>query len=296
MMAMRRVSVGGVMPTTVIHDVSGHVGSLGKFVEVSPGVELHYWDVGTGTPLLFVTGWTFTADMFVHQLSDLSRDYRVIAIDPRSQGRSTTTAGGNEYATHAADLKAFIEKLDLTHIVLIGWSAGAAETWGYIRLAGLVRVKAHVCVDLPPKCLSPNEQTDWTEGTLADISSAVMTMSSRATFRNFMKSYIERMMIQRNLSAAELDWMIAQCETTPDWAALSLYAYLMFTDYRPEVTLLDENRPSLFIVAEGWADKARPYIATHWKNTKVEVLGGHMMFWEHPERFNAIVRTFLAAA
>ncbi|MCZ6720111.1 MAG: alpha/beta hydrolase [Proteobacteria bacterium] len=282
------------MSVTATHDVSGHIGVLGKFIEVVPGVELHYWDVGEGTPLLFVPGWTFTADVFVHQLKGLSEDHRVIAIDPRSQGRSTTTAGGNEYATHSADLKTFIEALDLNDVVLIGWSAGAAETWGYVRLAGLDRVKAHVCIDLPPRCLSRNEDTDWVEGTLTDISGAVMTMTTRATLREFVKYYAENVMVQRELSPEDLDWIIGQSERTPDWAALSLFSYLMFTDYQPEVTLLDGNRPSLFVIAEGWADKAKPYIQKRWNNTRIEVLGGHMMFWEHPEPFNAIIRRFLA--
>ncbi len=284
------------MASGVIHDVGGYIGARSRFIEVAPGIELHYWDVGAGPPLLFVTGWTFTADLFAHQLRDLSTDHRVIAVEPRGQGRSTISAGGNDYATHAADLRAFIEKLDLTGVVLIGWSAGAAETWGYIRLAGLERVKAHICLDLPPKCLSLDEVTDWAEGALADVSAAVMTMSSRATLRAFMRSYIESSMIQRRLSAEELDWLVAQSETTPEWVALSLYAYLMFTDYRPEVALLDAQRPSLFVVAEHWANTARPYIETHWPHTHVEVLGGHLMFWEHAERFNAIVRRFLAAA
>ncbi len=284
------------MSATVIHDVSRHIGALGRFVEVSPGVELHYWDVGQGPPLLFVTGWTFTADVFIHQLAEFSKDHRVIALEPRSQGLSTTTAGGNEYATHAADLKAFIEALDLTDIVLIGWSAGAAETWGYVRLAGLDRVKAHVCIDLSPKCLSDDEKTDWVEGSLADISGAVMTMASRGTLRDFVRWYTESVMVQRELAADELDWIVAQSATTPDWVALSLYAYLMFADYRPEASLLDAQRPSLFVVAEHWADKARPYLERNWPHSQVEVLGGHMMFWEHPEAFNAILRRFVAAA
>ena len=272
--------------------MSNLIEAQGQFVEVSPGVELHYWDVGQGTPLLFVTGWGFSADVFHQQIADLSKDYRVIALDPRSQGRSSTTAFGNEYATHAADLKAFIEALDLRDVVLIGWSAGAAETWGYVRLAGLERVKAHVDIDLSPKLVSVTEG-DWVEGTLDELAEAIMTMSSRRTLRDFVKFYITEVMVQRTLAPAELDWILAQFERTPQWAALSLYAYLVQTDYRPEAKLLDENRPSLFVVAEWWAETAKPYLEKHYPNSEIAVLGGHMMFWEHPDRFNAMLRDFI---
>jgi len=252
--------------------VSSLIEAQGQFVEVSPGVELHYWDVGQGTPLLFVTGWTFSADVFHQQIADLSIDFRVIAVDPRSQGRSSTTAFGNDYATHAADLKAFIEALDLRDVVLIGWSSGAAETMGYVRLAGLDRVKAHVDIDLPPKLVSTTEG-DWVEGSLDELAEAIMTMTSRQTLREFVTSYVSEVMIQRDLKPAELDWIVSQSERTPQWAALSLYAYLVQTDYRPEAKLLDENRPSLFVVSEGWAETAKPYLEKNYPNSEVAVLG-----------------------
>ncbi len=277
-------------------ETSGRIGALGKYIEVAPGIELHFWDTGSGPPLVMVPGWTFTADVFTHQIRDFSKDHRVIAIDPRSQGRSSKTATGNDYATHAADLKVLIETLDLTNIALVGWSSGAAETLGYIRLAGLERVRAHVDIDLPPKLLSTDEENDWVEGPLADISAGIMAMTPRASLREVVRWYTENVMVQRALAPEELDWIVAQSETTPQWAAIALYCYLMFADYRPEVTLLDGARPSLFVVAEHWADTARPYIEGQWPNASVEALGGHMMFWEHPEKFNALLREFLAAA
>lgn len=282
------------MAAELVLETSRRIGALGKTIEVAPGIELHYWDVGSGTPLVLVPGWTFTADVFVHQINEFSKDHRVIAIDPRSQGRSSKTATGNDYATHAADLKVLIEALDLTNMVLVGWSAGMAETLGYIRLAGLERVKAHVEIDMPPKPLSIDQGSDWVEGTLADVSEGIMAMTPRASLREVIRWYTENVMVQRKLGAEELDWIVAQSETTPQWAAIALYCYLMFTDYRPELTRLDGERPSLFVIAEHWAETARPYIEKNWPNAHVEVLGGHMMFWEHPEKFNAILRDFLA--
>ena len=57
---------------------------------------------------------------------------------------------------------------------------------------------------------------------------------------------------------------------------------------------VDADVPSLFFVADHWAETARPYLARHCPNSRVESFGGHMMFWEYPEKFNALLSEFLA--
>ena len=44
-----------------------------------------------------------------------------------------------------------------------------------------------------------------------------------------------------------------------------------------------------------WAGTARPFLAEHCPKSRVEAFGGHMMFWEYPERFNALLAEFLSA-
>lgn len=59
-----------------------------RFFTTSDGVRLHYLEAGTGPALIFVPGWTMPAEIWEAQLRDLSREFRVIALDPRSQGAS----------------------------------------------------------------------------------------------------------------------------------------------------------------------------------------------------------------
>lgn len=122
----------------------------GNYIEVEPGVEIYYEEKGTGTPIVFVPGWTFTTEVFVHQIEHFSKTHRVIAIDPRSQGRSSITLHGNDYTTHAADLAKIIKALDLQDVVLVGWSFGCLETWGYVKQEGTKALQAMVCIDLSP--------------------------------------------------------------------------------------------------------------------------------------------------
>ena len=103
------------------------VANAGGFITIEPGVEMYYEDQGQGSPILFVPGWTFTTEVFQHQLNHFSKSNRVVIIDPRSHGRSTVTLEGNDYVTHAADLAKVVESLDLNDFVLVGWSFYSAD-------------------------------------------------------------------------------------------------------------------------------------------------------------------------
>ena len=59
-----------------------------KYYPIAQGVELHYLEMGEGKPLVFIPGLTFAGEIFKAQLEYFSRQYRVIAIDPRGQGLS----------------------------------------------------------------------------------------------------------------------------------------------------------------------------------------------------------------
>ena len=43
------------------------------------------------------------------------------------------------------------------------------------------------------------------------------------------------------------------------------------------------------------AMSAVPYIRERWPRSQIAVLGGHMMFWQHPEAFNHLLDEFVTA-
>ena len=265
----------------------------GNYLEVAPGVEIYYEDRGSGMPLIFIPGFTFTTEVFVHQMEHFSKTHRVILFDPRSQGRSTVTPHGNDYATHAADLAKLIKALDLKDIVLIGWSFGCLESWGYVQQEGTAALKAVVSVDLSPKPLS-EDPTTLVEGPLDEMGGAYNAcLQSPQGQRDFVADYAQQVMVQRELSDAELAWIVEQSLHTPYYIASLLFASGMFTDHMAEAQLVAATLPALEIIAEHWAETAEPFIHKHCPHTKTAVLGGHMMFWEHPEKFNKILEEFL---
>ena len=265
----------------------------GQYIEVEPGIEIYYEDRGKGSPIIFITGWTFTTEAFAHQLEHFSKTHRTIAIDPRSHGRSTITLQGNDYVTHGTDLAKIIKTLELQDVVLVGWSFGCLDLWEYIRQEGVENVKTVVCVDLSPKPLSENEK-DWVEGPLDEIGGAYNTyLQSPKGQRDFIEYYATEVMVQRDLNEEELFWIIEQSLKTPYYVASNLFASGMFSNYIAEAKQIDDSLPALYIIAEHWAETAVSFIKKQFPNTKTEVLGGHMMFWEHSEEFNKLLSEFI---
>lgn len=269
-------------------------------LEIPSGVSIAYAEAGPKNPvpeprtLLFVPGFTFPGDVFCHQLSGLSHRYRVIAIDPRSHGASTMAETGNDYDTHTRDLQAFIEALDLQNIILIGWSFGALATWGYAGLAGTDRLLAHISVDMPPVSLAPNgEQDMWVEGTVGDMAAAFGALTTADGHSAMIRDYISHVMVERELEPAELDAIAGYSLQTPHPIAMQLFAAGLFSNRLEAAKALEKEIPCHFFIAGHWADIATRYVKAELPKSTTNTFGGHMMFWEYPDRFNADLARFL---
>lgn len=268
--------------------------SHGKFFEVEPNVDIYYEDRGIGTPIIFVPGLSFSSEMFEHQIDYFSQNYRVIAIDPRSQGHSTITLQGNNYDTHAKDLVKLIKYLELKDIILVGWSTGTLETLGYIEQEGTMNVKGLFNIDMSPRPMSEN-QHDWVEGSLDEVGGLYTLFYSPDGQKEFVKMYATEVMVQRNLTEVELFELTKQSLHTPYYIVALLLASACFSNKLETAITASEEIPTFMLIAEHWADVAVPFMNKNCPKTQVGVLGGHMMFWEYPEKFNAILDEFISS-
>lgn len=269
----------------------------GRYIKVEPGVELFVQDVGQGDPIVFIPGWTFTTEVFAKQVDYFRKTNRVIVIDPRSHGRSSVTLHGNNYSTHGADLAKVLDALELDKVTIAAWSFGALTAWDYIRSHGTERLKSLIIIDLSPKPLSVQHESDWVEGPLDDIAGAYLYATQDAeSQREFIKEYVTSVMFQGEVDPTELTWLIEQSAHTPHYIAANLFAAGMFSDYRAEAKLASESVPTLTIVSEHWAETASAFTKELTPQSAIEVLGGHLSFWEHDARFNEIVSAFLRQA
>lgn len=263
----------------------------GHYLKIDESVSLFYYDVGSGEPLVFIPGWLMPSEVFEAQITYFSQKYRVIAVDPRSQGRSSVTLENNNYTQHGADLAKFLDQLHLQNVVLVAWSWGCNDLYAYVRLKGTENLKAAICIDASPK--SSGGKEEWAFANYQDWGSAVIQpmMYNRLPYA---KQWAQSM-IERPLSSQELNWFVNQSLKTPTYAALEMALDAIYADYQPEARLLEsKNIPSLDFVSGRFADLAKKWLQVNSPHTQLQVMGEkHLAFWEHPDRFNSLLEKFL---
>lgn len=271
------------------------VSKKSTYLEIEPHTEIYLEEAGSGAPLVLLPGITYSCEIFAAQMEYFSKTHRVIAMDPRSHGRSTKTAFGNNYLTHGRDVEAVIRALGLKDVVLLGWSAGAMDIWTYVRQFGTANLKGAVLIDMPPKPIS-HDPADWVEGSETDLAAALTEiLTSQKSQREFFGAYAGELMVQRQLSEEEMFFLVDLSARTPCNITAALYGDLIMHDCRPDMKLLSEAVPTITYVAEHWSGLAVPYLNKHFPRSQVEVFGGHLLFWEYPERFNASLEKFLSS-
>ncbi|WP_317136167.1 alpha/beta fold hydrolase [Methanochimaera problematica] len=89
------------------------------------GIDIAYKEYGNKEPLLMITGYSATMDMWSTQLIDqLSRNYRVIVFDNRGMGLSGTTDDEYSMRLFADDTAKFLEEIGIESAHVLGWSMG----------------------------------------------------------------------------------------------------------------------------------------------------------------------------
>jgi non-heme chloroperoxidase len=261
-------------------------------VRVGTGVDLFYVEAGVGDPVLLVPGFTMDHEVFVGQLRGLSESYRVIALDPRSHGRSTRSDHGNTYHQQGADIAAFLTALDLDQVALCGWSFGGLATYAYAAEHGIERLRAIVILDMTPKPLGTGTNGEWSdgdEGVYLDGMVAGLLRDHEGFFRSGLDS-----MLSRPPSATDRAWFERMQLQTPLDAAIPLLMSAILSDYSDIARQLDGVLPVANVVRDNWMSQARPWLAVNAPHSQIWTMPSHLGFWEEPAEFNDRLRRFLA--
>src|SRR5262249_28048618 len=100
-------------------------------IATDDGAVINCWVSGpehsTLSPVLFVPVSIMPVMFFEFQIRHFQKSRRVVAMDPRSQGQSSRVSFGHYPARRARDIKAVIDHLQLTNVVLVGWSLAVSE-------------------------------------------------------------------------------------------------------------------------------------------------------------------------
>ncbi|MES2331737.1 MAG: alpha/beta hydrolase [Bacteroidota bacterium] len=97
---------------------------VGKFADVN-GIKLYYEIYGEGAPLVVLHGNGGSIKSASSFYPDLIKQYKVIAVDSRAQGRSTSTNEALTYDMMAGDVNALLEQLHIDSVFIWGQSDGA---------------------------------------------------------------------------------------------------------------------------------------------------------------------------
>lgn len=101
-----------------------------KIQRVSSGVEIAYYDSGTGEPIVFLHSFGHNKNLWSPQLTYfLERGWRVVAPDLPGHGESTFVATAHTVDSIAQGYIELLDTLGLRRVVLVGTSLG-----GYIAL------------------------------------------------------------------------------------------------------------------------------------------------------------------
>jgi non-heme chloroperoxidase len=248
----------------------------------SDGVSLHYFDAGSGAALVMIPGWTMPAGIFEPQIDELSKKFRVVALDPRSQGDSEKTPIGNNVERHARDIREFIGHLHLHNVVLLGWSNGVPDVLTFIQQNGTANVRGLVLVDGMVDVTSPQMQ----DGMKA------MLQSLQADRAKFTDSFVRHMYTSKP-PEQYLQRIIQESLKTPTKTAVEeISSVLERGDFTGILAKVD--RPVLYI-CERQLEFEGQLVRSKLPSAHVELFpnAGHALFVDDPEHFNRVVGEFV---
>jgi non-heme chloroperoxidase len=262
-------------------------------------IDIYYEDHGMGQPVVMIHGYPLNGHSWEKQERVLLQSgYRVITYDRRGFGNSSQPVIGYNYDTFTADLNTLIEHLDLTNLVLVGFSMGTGEVTRYLGTYGSARVsKAVLMGAIPPFLLKTDNNPEGVDESVFDGIKDAVVADRPAYFKDFLDNFynvdmyggtrISEQAWQNSFNVAVAASAHAALACVDTW----------LTDFRSDLPKIDV--PTLLI--HGDADRILPYPNTAARLpglikdlTFVTINGGpHNIAWTHPDEVNTALVQFL---
>jgi pimeloyl-ACP methyl ester carboxylesterase len=255
--------------------------------ETSDGASLYYRLQGTATdrpPFILIHGWCSNLEHYAPQAKHFGRKHRVLRLDRRGLGRSTTPGTGHTAVQHAADIAALAKSEGLRGAIVAGHAGGGPVALelsrSYPRL-----VKATVIIDSPmyplPRIGDPKSPFGQALGSMVE---AMQAPNGKRAFKQMYTGYFSK-----KCDRAVRTKAIADAMRTPLPLAIEeLLVMAVSTE-----AIADEIRQPVLWLSAGQVDQS--YIGSHLRNVQfAEVVGsGHFPQLEVPAQTNAMIETFV---
>ena len=219
-------------------------------------VNIFYQEYGSGTPVIFIHGWPLNHEMWEYQLSELSKqNIRCIAYDRRGFGKSDRPWQGYDYDTLADDLNELINQLNLSKVVLVGFSMGGGELARYLGKYGPDKVSKVVFISsVTPFRLKSEDNPEGSEKQSFDETIHKIETDRPAFLAEFAKIFFGVDRTNQSVSKELLDWNQMLCLMSSAKATVDCVRSFSETDFRNDLKKI--NIPVLII--HGDADKIVP--------------------------------------
>ncbi|UII25039.1 alpha/beta hydrolase [Fulvivirga maritima] len=229
-------------------------------------INLFYKEQGNGQPVVFIHGWPLHHDMWKFQMEELSQhNFRCIAYDRRGFGQSDKPKTGYDYDTLAADLNALITQLNLTNVILVGFSMGGGEVVRYLTNHGSERISKIVLLSsIAPFLLKTVDNPEGVPESALNELAANIKKDRASFFKEFFKNFYGA---DQGLDVSQpvLDWTYEMAMEANLNATIESINTWGKTDLRKEIQ--DIQVPALVI--HGKKDSTVPIKATADQATKL---------------------------
>lgn len=266
-------------------------------VKTADGTELFVKDWGNGNPLVFVSSWACTNDIWQYQHVHFTESgHRVVAFDRRGHGRSDVPAEGYDIDTLADDLAHVIKARDLTEVTLIGHSMGCGEIVRYLSRHGTSKVSRIVlAAPTTPFLLKTAANPDGVDAAMFEA----MRAGWRKDFPKWLHDNAPAFFVPET-SQAMIDWGVAMMRQIPLKVALDCNQVVIETDFRDDLTRI--SVPTLIL--HGTLDASAPLALTGQRTAalipgcqfKVYEGAPHGLMFTHQDRLNADIAAFIAGS
>jgi len=258
----------------------------------SDGATISYLEAGEGPLLVLVPGWTLPATSWSAQLDHFADRYRVVAMDPRAHGVSSKPLDGMHVARMAADLGELIEHLDAGPAIIAGHSHGAFQAMTYLGQSGTSKATALVIVDMSLGTEVPAEEAHPNRNGWRRWIAGLQGPDRREWTRQWTAG-----MLREDYPADDHEALVDGIMHMPTVHAVAILSNTMLhdrRDYRPLLASLE--LPLFFIGSDlGWARDAAEAIEALRPDAVTINLAetSHLLYLDHPDRFNAALEEML---
>lgn len=251
------------------------------------GADLYYRVRGSAPdsrPLILIHGWCSNHAHWEPLVKHFARRHRILSLDRRGLGRSTTPGTGHTTEQHAADIAAIAKSQGLRGAIAIGHAGGGPATLELARSYPRL-VKAVVMVDSPMYDLPRLDDPNTTFGnTISEMIKALEGPSGKRALRQMYRGYFANKTDPTIRNNA-----IADALKTPLTVAVDELRMMLVDNAK---VAEDVRQPVLWLTA---TPVDQQYIGTHLAKVQFgQVVGsGHFPQLEVPDQTNAMIETFI---